>query len=394
MLKDIIFINSHPIQYFAPLYKYLNVSGIKTTAWYCSDESIRGELDKEFGVDVKWDIPLLEGYDYKFYKNYSLNPSYSTGFFGLINLGLIVNLFKIPRSIIIVHGWNYFTHFFVILLGRFRGHTICLRNDMPQTHEVLKKEWYQVIKRVGLKYMVFPFVNYFLYIGKQNRLFYENYQLPDNRLIYCPYAVDNDRFINEYEKIKPELAKIKHSLGIPGNDKVVVFSGKYVAKKRPMDLLTAFKELNEPGCWLIMVGDGEIRFEMEDFIAKHKIKQVILTGFINQSQICNYYAIADLFVMCSSFGENWGLSVNEAMNFNLPLLISNLSGCSDDLVKEGDNGIVFETENVSELTKGIEEILFQNKLSWQTPSPDIVKNYSFNSISESLRLIQLKTSKG
>ena len=85
-MKDIIFINSHPIQYFAPLYKYMNAHGVKTKAWYCSDESIKGGLDVQFGVDVKWDIPLLEGYEYKFFKNQSWKPSHFNGFFGLINL--------------------------------------------------------------------------------------------------------------------------------------------------------------------------------------------------------------------------------------------------------------------------------------------------------------------
>ena len=110
-MKDVIFINSHPIQYFAPMYKYMNEHAVNTKAWYCSDESIKGGLDKQFGVDVKWDIPLLEGYAYRFFKNYSWKPSHANGFFGLINLGIITQLFKIPKSVIIVHGWNYLRTF-------------------------------------------------------------------------------------------------------------------------------------------------------------------------------------------------------------------------------------------------------------------------------------------
>lgn len=384
-MKNVIFINSHPIQYFAPLYKYLNENRIETEVWYCSDESIRGELDKGFGVEVKWDIPLLEGYKYRFFKNYSPKPSCSSGFFGLINLGLIVHLFKIPRSVIIVHGWHYFTHFFVILLGRLRGHVICLRNDMPQAHETFKKEWYQVIKRVGLKYLLFPFVNYFLYIGKQNKLFYESYDLPQKRLRYCPYAVDNDRFDSEYKQLKPNLASIKQSLGIPETDKIILFSGKYIDKKRPLDLLKAYSMLNDAACWLIMLGEGDLRKEMEALIKKHQLKQVILTGFINQSQISKYYAIADVFVMCSSLGENWGLSVNEAMNFNLPIILSDLTGCSEDLVVNGDNGYVFSTGNVEELFLKLNSVLVTKQLTNMTQSADIIKNYSFYAIAQSIR---------
>jgi hypothetical protein len=56
-------LNSHPIQYFAPLYSYLNAApDLDVTALYLSDVSIRGGRDIEFGQDVKWDLNLLAGY--------------------------------------------------------------------------------------------------------------------------------------------------------------------------------------------------------------------------------------------------------------------------------------------------------------------------------------------
>src|SRR6476469_4232978 len=56
-------LNSHPIQYFAPLYAYLNAApDIEVTALYLSDFSIRGGKDPGFGRDVKWDLDLLAGY--------------------------------------------------------------------------------------------------------------------------------------------------------------------------------------------------------------------------------------------------------------------------------------------------------------------------------------------
>jgi len=55
-------LNSHPIQYFAPLYAYLNKSpDLEVTALYLSDFSIRGGKDAGFGREVKWDVDLLAG---------------------------------------------------------------------------------------------------------------------------------------------------------------------------------------------------------------------------------------------------------------------------------------------------------------------------------------------
>ena len=388
-MKNVIFINSHPIQYFAPMYKYMNEHGVNTNALYCSDESIRGGLDKQFGVDVKWDIPLLEGYGYRFFKNYSWKPSHASGFFGLINLGAIVRLFKIPKSVIVVHGWNYFTHFLILMLGKLKGHTNCLRCEMPQNQEAIKKGWKMKIKRLGLKYILFPRVNYFLYIGTQNRLFYQSYGLKDSKLIFCPYSVDNGRFSKEKQVLESEVAAIKQKLGIPVEKKIILYSGKYMEKKRPMDLLRAFYQLNNADCWLIMVGEGELRKEMEGFISKNQLKQVTLTGFVNQSQVSGYYAISDVFVMCSTVGETWGLSVNEAMNFGLPVIISNLTGSSEDMVIDGDNGYIFETGNTDELALKLSEVLVKDKLSMSTRPETIVGKHSYDTVTENIKPIRI-----
>ncbi|GAB3333766.1 hypothetical protein GCM10027299_41590 [Larkinella ripae] len=380
-MKKIVFINSHPIQYFAPLYKYMNEQGLDVDAWYASKGSLNTTMDKDFGVKIKWDIPLLEGYKYRFFKNMSWKPSHANGFWGLINLGMLVELFRIPKSVVIVHGWHYFTNFLVIMLGKIKGHTVCLRNETPLSHEKHKTGWKQKMKYFYFQHILFPRVDYFLFIGSQNRLFYKSFDVPDNRLLKCPYAVDNNRF----DKTEIDVEAIRKNYNIQEDDKVILFSAKYVDKKKPLDLLEAFKNIDSKNCWLIMVGEGKLRAEMEKFISDNQLKNVLLTGFVNQSVIAQFYAISDVFVMCSTIGETWGLSVNEAMNFNLPVVISDLTGCSDDLVLEGVNGYVFKTGDTNELSAKIKSVLFENKLLWKPDSKEIIKNYSYQSIVDNIR---------
>lgn len=369
------------------MYKYMNEQRVKTKAWYCSDEPVRGVRDNEFGVNVKWDVPLLEGYEYRFFKNYSWKPSHANGFFGLINPGMIRQLFREPKSVVIVHGWHYCTLFLILMLGKLRGHTVCLRNETPQKQEALKKGWKQKVKKICLKQVVFPSVHYFLYIGTQNYLFYKNYALAEKRLIFCPYAIDNIRFKAESNRLKTCVSHIKNKMGLPAGSKVILFAAKYIDKKKPLDLLQAFKQMTTPDCWLIMVGEGKLRKEMEHFIQENKLERVILTGFINQASIAEYYAVSDVFVMCSSAGETWGLSVNEAMNFNLPLVISDLTGCSDDLVKEGQNGYIFQTGNVDELEAKLKQVLIEEKLNWNISSESLIEKYSYSTVTENIRMI-------
>jgi glycosyltransferase involved in cell wall biosynthesis len=383
-MKDkVIFVNSHPIQYFAPMYKRLNELGVPTSCWYCSEGSLKGSFDQEFGVQIKWDVPLLEGYESRFFKN-SSQKSPEDGFFSMINMSLLRAMFKEPKSVFVVHGWHYFTLFFVLMLGKLCGHTVCLRCEMPLSQEQLKTGFKQKIKNFGLKYLLFPRIDYFLYIGTQNRLFYKSFGIPDRQLLFCPYSVDNRRFTREAQALLPDKAQLRQQHGIPVAAKVLVFSAKYIEKKRPLDVLHAFAKLNNPNLWLILVGEGELRPEMEAFIAANSLQNVVLTGFVNQSKIPEYYAIGDVFVLCSGLGETWGLSVNEAMNFDLPLVLSDLSGCSGDLVQPGSNGYTFRVGDVDDLAQKLRQVLLDHDLTETVSSASIVREYSYDTVAKSL----------
>jgi glycosyltransferase involved in cell wall biosynthesis len=380
-LKKIIFINSHPIQYFAPLYKYLNQQGINTSCWYCSTETLAGHRDRQFNAEIKWDIPVLEGYTHRFFKNYSWKPSFYNGFFGLINPGLLTALFRQPPGVIIVHGWACLTNVLVLILGRLAGHTVCLRAETPLNQELLKGKFNQGLKKLLLRGILFQFVAQFLYIGKQNRLFYEHLGLKREKLLFAPYAVDNERFQNAARKYTSQKAALRKELGFPEYAQLILFTGKYIQKKRPLDILAAFEKLSLPEKCLVMVGEGEQRVQMEDFIKSRQLKDVYLTGFVNQTEIEKYYAVADVFVMCSGEGETWGLSVNEAMNFSLPVVVSDLSGCAVDLVEDGKNGFVFKTGDVNDLSTKIKQA-FQLE---GHKSHEVIQRYSFEFIGKTLR---------
>jgi glycosyltransferase involved in cell wall biosynthesis len=381
--RRVIFINSHPIQYFAPLYKYLNEQGLETECWYCSDENVKGHLDRQFGTKVEWDIPLLDGYKARFFPNRSWKPSLYNGFFGLFNPGMIRSLRQEKKSIIVVHGWAYVTHIMVILFGRLMGHTICLRGESPLNQELLKRKIVIGAKKVLLGWMLFPFVHHFLYIGKQNRRFYEYYGVASERLVFAPYAVDNARFRKSAAEFIPLKTKLRSALGIGATDRVILFAAKLIEKKRPMDLLKAYQQLDLAGKCLVIVGDGELKAEVEDYVSKNQLPNVHLAGFVNQSEIPKFYAIADVFVLCSGEGETWGLSVNEALNFGLPVVVSDMAGCAEDLVVPSESGFSFRSGDVDELTNRLREV-FESTSQVNTA---VIDGYSYVAILQALRAV-------
>ena len=385
MKPKISYYLSHPIQYFSPLLREMSKE-FDLHVYYFSDASIKGKLDKGFGQNVKWDIPLLEGYSSTFLKNLSKRKSLSNRMWDAVNPSVLNTLFKNDATIVIVNGWSYFSNLLTIATAKLLGKKVWLRAENPLNQELNKNKKSLFIKKVVLRYLLFPFIDKFLYIGTQSKQFFEYYGVKASKLIYTPYAVDNDLFQKEHASLK-DKDLLKQQLGLPLNKKIILFTGKYIEKKRPLDLIKAFHLPDASSSVLVMAGEGELRKQMESYIHENDVKNVVLTGFINQSEIAKYYAAADVFVMCSGIGETWGLSVNEAMNFALPVIVSKTCGCAEDLVHDNINGFLYDEGNIKALSDGIKTLLENEKLrvDFGNASLKIISDFSIQHIVKNMK---------
>lgn len=370
------------------MYKYLTAQGLTIEAWYCDDTSIKGGIDKQFGKSVAWDVPLLDGYSYKLFTNQSLNPSPGSGFWGIVNFNLLRMIWKYPKSIYVINGWQFFTYVSASLLAFIKGSELWMRCEMPLNQERLNGNLSSILRRWVLKNIYFKLYTKFLYIGTENEKFYKHLGVDKSKLFFTPYSVDNDRFSKEADHLIGAKNLIKSKLDIPEKSRVILFSGKYIEKKRPLDLMQAYQQCNVKNKYLIFLGDGELREKMEVYVKDFQLKNVLLTGFINQSEVSKYYAIADLFVMCSSYGETWGLSINEAMNFSLPIIVSDAVGSAIDLVRHGENGYIYPVGDVNRLTQYIDKIFASDQFAKLAgaSSKNIVDQFSYSEILGGLKL--------
>lgn len=353
--------------------------------YYSNPESGIESIDPGFGQKVTWDIPLFQGYKATFLKNLSRRKSLSNRLWDAVNPSVINSLLKSKSTIVILNGWSYFSDLLVIVLARIIGKKVWLRADNPMNQESKKSRKILFLKKIVLKYFLFQIVHRFLFVGIENRLFFKFYGVNDNQLIYTPHAVDNCQFRRlSNQQSKQEL---KFGLGLNSDTNVILFCGKYIVKKRPLDLIKAFHSLNLSSCQLVMVGEGTLRNEMETYILENGIKNVVLTGFINQSEIGKYYATADIFVMPSGMGETWGLSVNEAMNFGLPVIISKTCGCAADLVHDNVNGFSYEEGDVGALAYHLQKLILDEslRLKFGAASIQIIDQFTIKHIVANLK---------
>ena len=116
---------------------------------------------------------------------------------------------------------------------------------------------------------------------------------------------------------------------------------------------------------------------MENYVQKYHIN-AIFTGFVNQTKISKYYSISDLDVVISDYDPS-PKAMNEAMNFRLPIIVTDIVGTANDLIKDGENGFVVKVGDVDLISERIDFLNKNRKelLRMGNNSFDIVEGWNF-----------------
>jgi glycosyltransferase involved in cell wall biosynthesis len=349
-------LNSHPIQYFAPLYAYLNrAPDLEITALYLSDFSIRGGNDAEFGREVKWDLDLLAGYRSVFVGK-AAQTREPRGFWSLVAPQLWNELRSGRYDVLWLHGHQYAANFLALAAAKGVRMPVMMRGD---THLGLPCHGAKAVLRRPLMGTLYGWCDRLLAVGSENAAYYRAMGVPDGKIVLVPYAVDNDRFASCSNLTNDERSSVRKKYNIHGREIVVLYAAKFTHRKRPGDLLKAAQFLrsktNRPFN-VIMAGSGELEPELRTFCAENMLDNVIFTGFVNQSELPALYGASDIFVLPSE-DEPWALAVNEAMCAGLPVVVSREVGCVPDLVRDGINGFTPNAGDIGSLAHALQHLI-------------------------------------
>ena len=378
MKKKVAIVTTHPIQYYAPLFKLL-AQKIELKVFYTWGEASIEKFDPGFGKKVEWDIPLLDGYDFQFLENNAKNPG-SHGYSGIKNPAIVKILADYNPSAIIVIGWCYESHLKV--LRYFKGKVpVYFRGDSTLLDNVtigLKNKIKRFLRKTLLKW-VYSHVDKIFYVGTASKEYYLWAGLKNNQLVFAPHSIDNRRF-NIDKSI--EAMEIRKSLLIDESAIVILFAGKLEPKKNPKLLLECFKKANNENLHLLFIGNGVQEDELKDLASKGlKKNKIHFVDFQNQSMMSTWYQVADLYCLPSKGpGETWGLAINEAMVCGKPIIASDKVGCTADLVSKEQNGWIFESNNEAQLQEIINNIPSKERLKQMGEvSRKIIKEWSIES---------------
>jgi glycosyltransferase involved in cell wall biosynthesis len=342
---------SHPVQYYAPLFREL-AKKIDLHVYYAHRATPEQQSAAGFEKAFEWDIDLASGYRHSFLKNVSRSPDASH--FNSCDTPEIRNLLKKSRpSAVLTLGWYLKSLVQGIASAKFLGIPVLVRGDSqlntprPRVRRMTKNLFYP------------PFLRFFdtaLYVGERNRAYFEYYRYPSQRLIFSPHCVDTNRFASA---ATPDVRqRMRDRYGIKANEHVVLFAGKLIDFKRPLDALHAVAHLRRSGlnASLMIAGSGPLESTLRRLAREEMVPSYFL-GFQNQSAMPAAYAASDVLVLPSTGRETWGLVCNEALACGRPIVVSDAVGCAPDLAADMRAGRVFRCGDVEGLAKKLTEVI-------------------------------------
>ena len=182
---------------------------------------------------------------------------------------------------------------------------------------------------------------------------YVNY--PEAQIVKYPFSS-----VRQSEIRKTAISnkdELKRELEI-SETKVLLSVGRFsylAGYGKGYDVLLEVAEALDEDTGVYIVGDNPT----EEFVRikeARNLKNVHFVGFKEKNELAKYYSIANCFIILSR-GDAWGLVVNEAMAFNLPVISSDKCNAGLEMIEDGRNGYVVSLDNPEEIAKKVKTIM-------------------------------------
>jgi glycosyltransferase involved in cell wall biosynthesis len=353
---------THPVQYYAPWFRYVaaRANDLDLTVLYAT-EPTPSQQGVGFDRALTWDVPLTEGYRCRIVRPSRPDESvHSDAFRGLDVPEIGEALAESLPDVALISGWYSITLLRALWACRRRSIPVLYRGD---THLGTAPAGWRRAAWALKTWTLLRFFDGYLSVGQRARAHLRRFGAPASRIFAAPHCVDNEYFAGSaapYQTAEARAAA-RASLGLPVDDFVVLFVGKLEPKKRPQDAVTAVARLGG-GASLLVVGTGPLESICREQ-ARTSSVHVSWAGFLNQSQLGRAYAAADCLIL-PSWGETWGLVVNEAMATGLPCVVSDRVGCAPDLVIPGQTGDVFAVGDADGLAAAVARVRKRRQEGW------------------------------
>ena len=222
--------------------------------------------------------------------------------------------------------------------------------------------------------------DFYLSSGEETDKYYEYYGIPKNKIYHYHFACMSNLELAENEKMLINKSTYRKECGY--KEEIILLSvGRQIPGKGYDVLAKAMIEFpNNIGLYIV---GGKPEEKVKQIVEENHLNNIHFVDFKNKEELKKYYAGADIFVFPTR-SDVWGLVVNEAMSFGLPIISTNKCVAAMEFNRKFKNTEIVEVDNALELTKAIKKLVenkdFVEKLSKNSLSG--IKEYSFENMVE------------
>jgi glycosyltransferase involved in cell wall biosynthesis len=333
----VLAIATHPVQYMAPIFRRMSTNpAVDLHVVYGTLRGAEAGHDPEFGAEVQWDVPLLDGYSWSQADN---RGSSGESFFGFLHRGLwrLISGGKFD-AVLCFTGYRNATFWSALTAAKFSKTAFLFGTDTTTLAPRDGLAWKYKVKKIVWPWL-FRLADQVIVPSSGSRDLIISLGIPAEGVTMTPYSVDNDWWMQKSSQVN--RSAVRESWGAAPDTTVILFCAKLQAWKRPLDLLRAFAEAKLSSALLIFAGEGPLRAQLEhEAIRLGVVSHVRFLGFVNQSQLPAVYTSSDLMVLPSEY-EPFAVVVNEAMCCGCPVAASDHVGAARDLVAPVAPGFVY-----------------------------------------------------
>ena len=195
--------------------------------------------------------------------------------------------------------------------------------------------------------------SWWLSTGEMTSRYLIHYGATPDRISVYPFTSLHQSDILKQPLTEEEKAQYKRKLGIK-ESKTVISVGQFIYRKGYDILLKACADISKDVGIYIIGGEAT-----EEYIALKEsmgLTNVYFIGFMNKEELADYYKAADLFVLPTR-EDIWGLVVNEALAYGIPVITTDHCIAGLELIQNGVNGYIVPSEDVGVLKESMEMLL-------------------------------------
>lgn len=189
--------------------------------------------------------------------------------------------------------------------------------------------------------------------AREHDKYYRTYGVSQDRIVRYPFTSLKEGDLLRQTVSLAEKTELRKKLGIR-EEKCIVSVGQFIRRKGYDVLLDALAEADRSvGCYIV----GGV--PTEEYLAQVErlgLINVHFVGFKQKAELAQYYMAADAFVLPTR-EDIWGLVINEAMAYGLPVITTDRCIAGLELVKNGENGYIVPVGDVQALAHRIQDLL-------------------------------------